>query len=84
MEAAGEQAHRLLRERKSAEYLLLENRQVGEYDGGLPGYGLLVYHVDESVRDDEGDPDVWHPKVRAAAGKWPSSASLLRWELQRC
>lgn len=31
------------------------------YDGGLPGAGLLVYHVDESVGDDEGT--VWHPKV---------------------
>jgi immune inhibitor A len=30
------------------EYFLLENRQQAGYDAGLPGAGLLVWHVDES------------------------------------
>src|SRR6185503_21320599 len=35
----------------SREYLLLENRQAVGADGGLPGTGLLVWHVDETVLD---------------------------------
>lgn len=30
------------------QYLLLENRQLAGYDAALPGYGLLVWRVDES------------------------------------
>ncbi len=33
------------------EYLLLENRQNTGADAGLPGSGLLVWHVDEGVLD---------------------------------
>jgi hypothetical protein len=31
------------------EYLLLENRQQVDYDAAMPGSGLLIYHVDESM-----------------------------------
>jgi len=31
------------------EYFLVENRQLTEYDTGLPGCGLLIWHIDESV-----------------------------------
>lgn len=34
---------------KPEEYYLLENRTRGGHDGGLPGEGILVWHVDESV-----------------------------------
>lgn len=31
------------------EYFLIENRQLTGYDAGLPGCGLAVWHIDESV-----------------------------------
>lgn len=31
------------------EYFLVENRQLTGYDAGLPGCGLLIWHIDESV-----------------------------------
>ena len=34
------------------EYYLVENRQQVGYDAGLPGCGLLVWHIDESVAFD--------------------------------
>ncbi len=30
------------------EYFLIENRQKGGFDAGLPGSGLLIWHIDES------------------------------------
>ena len=33
----------------TGEYFLIENRQQTLYDSGLPGCGLLIWHVDESV-----------------------------------
>jgi M6 family metalloprotease-like protein len=32
----------------SGEYFLAENRQLTGYDAGLPGCGILIYHVDET------------------------------------
>lgn len=32
-----------------SEYFLLENRQQGGYDANLPGDGLLIWHIDESM-----------------------------------
>jgi M6 family metalloprotease-like protein len=34
----------------TGEYYLVENRQLVGYDAGLPACGVIVYHVDESVR----------------------------------
>jgi M6 family metalloprotease-like protein len=31
------------------EYLLIENRQNTGYDAGLPGSGLLIYHIDKTI-----------------------------------
>jgi M6 family metalloprotease-like protein len=33
----------------AAQYFLLENRQLTEYDAGLPGHGLLVWLIDEAI-----------------------------------
>ena len=33
----------------TGEYFLVENRQKSGYDAGLPGCGLLIWHIDESV-----------------------------------
>jgi immune inhibitor A len=38
------------------EYFLVENRQRAGFDAGLPGEGLLIWHIDESVVDDYGRP----------------------------
>ena len=32
-----------------SEYFLLENRQLTGFDASLPGAGLIVWHVDDSV-----------------------------------
>jgi len=45
----------------STEYFLLENRQRTGYDRKLPGDGLLIWHIDESI---ETNSDETHPKVR--------------------
>jgi M6 family metalloprotease-like protein len=37
------------------EYFLVENRQPIGYDASLPGFGLIIWHVDESVPDNN-DP----------------------------
>lgn len=38
---------------QSTEFLLLENRPKRGYDAGLPGGGLLVWHIDETVIERE-------------------------------
>jgi immune inhibitor A len=45
----------------SDEYFLAEHRRRTGYDSKLPGEGLLVYHVDDSI---EENSDENHPKVR--------------------
>jgi M6 family metalloprotease-like protein len=48
----------------TGEYFLIENRQLTGYDAGLPGCGLLIWHIDESVsylNDANADED--HPLV---------------------
>ncbi len=42
------------------EYFLMENRQRKGYDADLPGDGLLIWHVDESIA---ANSDENHPKV---------------------
>jgi immune inhibitor A len=37
--------------RSGSEYFLAENRQRAKFDSHLPGDGLLVWHVDESIPD---------------------------------
>jgi len=39
----------------TGEYFLVENRQQAGYDAGLPGTGLLIWHIDESAADNEGE-----------------------------
>jgi immune inhibitor A len=58
----GRVVHRLWKNGMSGrEYFLVENRQRTRYDRGIPGDGLLVFHVDESI---ETNSDETHPKVR--------------------
>jgi immune inhibitor A len=44
----------------SSEYFLVENRQQTGFDASLPGPGLLVWHVDESIA---GNTNEAHPKI---------------------
>jgi M6 family metalloprotease-like protein len=49
----------------TGEYFLVENRQLTGYDAGLPGCGLFIWHVDESVRSDNyANADETHPLVK--------------------
>ena len=58
----GRTVHRLWKNgAASTEYFLMENRQQSGYDAKLPGEGLLVWHIDESI---EANSDEVHPKVR--------------------
>jgi len=42
------------------QYFIIENRQKMGFDTGLPGSGLLIWHIDETVGSNNND---WHPKV---------------------
>ena len=44
----------------SSEYFLVENRQKALYDRNLPGEGLLVFHVDDTISSNSNEA---HPKV---------------------
>jgi hypothetical protein len=48
----------------TGEYYLVENRQKVGYDAGLPGCGLLIWHIDEAARsNDYAQSDPAHPLV---------------------
>ncbi|MFQ6061138.1 MAG: hypothetical protein ACE5KV_07600, partial [Thermoplasmata archaeon] len=40
---------------RDGEYFLVANRQRDGYDRGLPGSGLLIWHIDEDVPDNSND-----------------------------
>lgn len=47
------------------EYFLVENKQLTGYDAGLPGCGLLVWHIDESVTyTNNANANESHPLVK--------------------
>ncbi|RPH36097.1 M6 family metalloprotease domain-containing protein, partial [bacterium] len=48
-----------------SEYFLVENRQRTGYDSYLPGGGLLVYHVDESIAAQNDNE--WYPGQTAGS-----------------
>jgi len=43
-----------------SEYFLLENRQPIGFDESLPSSGLMIYHVDETIRRGQNDNE-WYP-----------------------
>ncbi|MEW6717070.1 MAG: M6 family metalloprotease domain-containing protein [Chloroflexota bacterium] len=48
----------------TGEYFLIENRRYVGYDAGLPGCGLLIWHIDESVTStNSANADEDHPLV---------------------
>lgn len=46
-------AIKVIRDMPTDEYLLIENRSSNGFDDSLPGYGLLIYHIDDNI--DPGD-----------------------------
>lgn len=49
----------------SGEFFLVENRQLTGYDAGLPGCGLLIWHIDESVTStNSANANEYHPLVK--------------------
>jgi immune inhibitor A len=52
----------------SAEYFLVENRQRVGFDRGLPGDGLLIWHVDDSVPSNTNE-DHYRVALTQADGK---------------
>jgi immune inhibitor A len=42
------------------QYFLVENRQQTGFDSLLPGEGLLVWHIDDTITSND---DEWHPQV---------------------
>lgn len=59
---AGKRIYRLWKDGStSQEYFLLEHRGKSKYDAELPGEGLLIYHVDDSI---EGNDNEHHPQVK--------------------
>jgi len=41
------------------EYFLVENREAIGFDAGLPGFGLLIWHVDDTIASNEDDAHRW-------------------------
>ena len=49
----------------TGEFFLVENRQLTSYDAGLPGCGLLIWHIDESATStNEANANENRPLVR--------------------
>jgi immune inhibitor A len=58
---SGFQVYRLWKDgAQGSEYFLLENRQRTQFDAQLPGDGLLIFHVDETIASNS---DENHPKI---------------------
>ncbi len=53
------------RQSGNGEYFLIENRQQTGYDASLPGCGILLWHIDESVTySNSANADENHPLVK--------------------
>jgi hypothetical protein len=63
------------------EYFLVENRQKTGYDAGLPGAGLLIWHVDDSKTSNTKE---WYPGYTSSGNYWVAleQADAL-WELEK-
>src|SRR3954447_6643090 len=52
----------------SSEYFMVENRQLNRFDADLPGGGLLIWHIDESIADNR-DENHYRIAVTQADGR---------------
>lgn len=69
------------------EYFLVENRQKAGFDAGLPGAGLLIWHIDESMTTNNsecypGGPDCsiqhYHVALEQADNLWELGKNIDR------
>ena len=71
-----------------AQYFVVENRQPYGFDLSLPGTGLLIYHIDETVNNNDnenryhvaveqadGDYDLEHADGSDPGDPWPGSSN---------
>lgn len=49
IESMNGQIYKIILNKEPEEYLLIENRQKIKFDLDLPGEGILIYHIDESI-----------------------------------
>ena len=71
----------------TGEYFLLENRQQTSFDAGLPGSGLLIWHVDTAKADNT--EECWPngpPPLPECSAAWHYKVALVqadnRWHLE--
>lgn len=55
------------------EYFLLENRERVGYDANLPGAGLLIWHVDDAMQDNDNDQHRLVTLMEADQSLWGDS-----------
>ncbi len=53
-----------------SEYFLIENREPVGYDAALPGFGMLTYHIDESVASQNDDENHYLVALEQADGNY--------------
>jgi immune inhibitor A len=51
--------------RPGTEYFLAENRQLASFDANLPGSGLLLWHIDDTMTDNTNSAHYWVKLVQA-------------------
>ncbi|RPI24931.1 MAG: M6 family metalloprotease domain-containing protein, partial [Acidobacteria bacterium] len=66
----------------SGQYFLVENRQKEGFDRGLPGSGLLVWHIDETRADNDYQ---WYPGCSNCDGRYKVALEQAdgRWDLEK-
>ncbi len=66
----------------SKEYFLIENRQKIGFDSSLPGEGLIIYHIDESM---DSNNYAWYPDKNTNLHYLVSIVQAdEKWDLEKC
>lgn len=66
----------------SKEYFLIENRQKIGFDSSIPGEGLIIYHIDESMSSNNY---AWYPEKNTSLHYLVSIVqSDGKWDLEKC
>jgi immune inhibitor A len=68
---------------QNGEYFLLENRQQTSFDAGLPGAGLVIWHIDESQADNKNECYPGGPSCAAQHYKVAVVQADNLWELEK-
>jgi immune inhibitor A len=65
------------------EYFLVENRQLASFDAGLPGSGLLIWHIDEAKAGNTGECYPGGPSCTTQHYKVAVEQADGLWELEK-